>query len=58
VIVAVSRTDQTISIRLVDGTRLTLRLSDRPVRVGADDVVVFAKDEAGDRVASYFKRIP
>ena len=58
VIVAVSRTDRTISIRLADDTRLTLRLSDRPVRVGADDVVVFAKDEAGERVATYFKRIP
>jgi hypothetical protein len=58
VIVAVSPTDRTISIRLADDTRQTLRLSDRPVRVGAEDVVVFAKDEAGDRVASYFKRIP
>ena len=58
VILAVSRTDGTISIRLADGTRQTIRLSERPVRVGADDVVVFAKDEAGERVAHYFKRIP
>jgi hypothetical protein len=58
VILAVSRTDRTISIRLADGTRQTIQLSQRPVRVGADDVVVFAKDEAGERVAHYFKRIP
>ena len=58
VILAVSRTDRTISIRLADGTHQTIRLSERPVRVGADDVVVFAKDDAGERVAHYFKRIP
>jgi hypothetical protein len=58
VIVAVSRSDRTISIRIADGTRQTLQLSDRPVRVGPADVVVFAKDEAGERVAHYFKRIP
>jgi hypothetical protein len=58
VILSVSRTDRTISIKLADDTRETLLLSDRPVRVSADDVVVFAKDDAGDRAASYFKRVP
>jgi hypothetical protein len=67
VITAVNRRDRTIAIRLADGTRQTLRLSE-----GAADevdknseqagsgarVVVFVKGEAGDRVVRYFKRVP
>jgi hypothetical protein len=67
VITAVNRADRMISIRLADGTRQTLRLSDRAAAdVGkdidhADDstarVIVYFKDEAGQRVAHYFKRV-
>jgi hypothetical protein len=67
VITAVNRPDQAISIRLADGTRQTLRLSDRAAAdVGtdidrADDtarVIVYFSDEAGQRVAHYFRRVP
>jgi hypothetical protein len=67
VVTAVNRGDQTISIKLADGTRQTLRLSDRAAaEVGADmdhagdsavKVIVYFKDEAGRRVAHYFKRV-
>jgi hypothetical protein len=66
-VIAVNRGDRTISIRLADGTRQTLRLSDRAATdVGKDidragdsaaNVIVYYKDEAGQRVAHYFKRI-
>jgi hypothetical protein len=66
VITAVNRTDRTISIRLADGTRQTLQLSDRAGggvdkaidRAGGTRVIVLVKDEAGERVVHYFKRIP
>jgi hypothetical protein len=67
VVTAVNRGDRTISIRLADGTRQTLRLSDRAAaEVGKDidaagdgtaRVIVYFRDEAGQRVAHYFKRI-
>ena len=66
VITAVNRRDRTISIRLADGTRQTLRLSDSAAD-GADKVVdragvgarviVFVKGEAGERIVHYFKRV-
>jgi hypothetical protein len=66
VITAVNRRDRTIAIRLADGTRQTLRLSegaadevDNSERAGSGArVVVFVKGEAGDRVVRYFKRVP
>lgn len=66
VVTAVNRSDRTISIRLADGTRQTLRLSDRAAdgvdkaidrAGGGARVVVFVKDEAGERVVHYFKRV-
>jgi hypothetical protein len=67
VVTAVNRGDRTLSIRLADGTRQTLRLSDRAaanvgkdidhVRDGTAQVIVYYKDEAGQRVAHYFKRV-
>ena len=66
VVTAVNRPGRTISIRLTDGTRQTLRLSDRAAD-GVDKVVdragdgarviVFVKGEAGERVVHYFKRV-
>jgi hypothetical protein len=66
-VIAVNRGDRTLSIRLADGTRQTLRLSDRAAADvgkdidragdGAATVIVYYKDEAGQRVAHYFKRI-
>jgi hypothetical protein len=67
VVTAVNRDDRTISIRLADGARQTLRLSDRAAAdVGKDidragdstaKVIVYFRDEAGQRVAHYFKRV-
>jgi hypothetical protein len=67
VVTAVNRSDRTISIRLADGTRQTLRLSD-PGADGVDKatdrargdgarVIVFVKDEAGGRVVLDFRRV-
>jgi len=66
-VTAVNRAARTISIRLADGTRQTLRLSDRAAADvgkdldrtadGAARVIVYYKDEAGQRVAHYFKRL-
>jgi hypothetical protein len=66
-VTGVNRGDRTISIKLADGTRQTLRLSDRAAaNVGKDidravdgtaKVIVYYKDEAGQRVAHYFKRV-
>ena len=67
VILSVDRTDRTISLRLADGTRQTLRLSEQTAASAgkeldrADDgtnVIVLVKDEAGERVVHYFKRVP
>jgi hypothetical protein len=67
VVTAVNRGDRTISIKLADGTRQTLRLSDRAAAEAGEDiehaadstisVIVFFEDEAGQRVAHYFKRV-
>ncbi len=67
VIVNVDRRAQTISIRLADGSRQTLRLTERAASdVGKDldaatagtaKVVVYFNDEAGRRVAHYFRRV-
>jgi hypothetical protein len=67
VVTGVNRSDRTISIRLADGTRQTLRLSERAAADvgkeidragdGTAKVIVYYKDEAGQRVAHYFKRV-
>jgi hypothetical protein len=67
VVTRVDRAGQTISIRLADGSTQTLRLTDRAAmdagkevdRAAANTtrVVVYYADEAGERVAHYFKRI-
>jgi hypothetical protein len=67
VVTRVDRARRTISIRLADGSTQTLRLTDRAATdVGKDvdraatdttRVVVYYADEAGQRVAHYFKRI-
>ena len=67
VVTAVNRRDRTISIKLADGTRQTLRFSHRAATEVGDDidhagdstirVIVYFRDEAGQRVAHYFKRI-
>jgi hypothetical protein len=67
VIVHVDRRAQTIAIRLADGTRQTLRLTERAASdvgreldaagAGTAKVVVYVSDEAGRRVAHYFKRV-
>lgn len=66
-VAAVNRRDRTIVIRLADGTRQTLRLSERAAAdVGKDvdaardstaKVIVYYRDEAGKPVAHYFKRV-
>jgi hypothetical protein len=63
----VDRKGQTLSIKLADGSKETLRLTERAaadvgedVDRAADDaprVIVYYTDEAGERVAHFFKRI-
>jgi hypothetical protein len=63
----VDRRAKTISIRLADGSRQTLRLTERAASdVGKDidgaadgsaRVIVYFNDEAGERVAHFFKRV-
>jgi hypothetical protein len=67
VVTRVDREARTISIRLADGSTETLQLTERAARnvgkdvdgaaVGGAKVVVYYTDEAGRRVAHYFKRI-
>jgi hypothetical protein len=67
VVTRVDRAERKITIRLADGSIQTLRLSDRAAtdagkdvdRAAADTtkVVVYYSDEAGERVAHYFKRV-
>ena len=58
VIMDVNRPEHTIVIRLEDGTRQTLRLSDGASRAGdLGAVVVFVKNPAGERTAHHFKRV-
>jgi hypothetical protein len=66
VVTRVDRAGRKISIRLADGSRQTLRLTDRAAMdvgnevdratAGTMSVVVYYTDEAGRRVAHYFKR--
>ena len=66
-VTAVNRDKRTISIKLANGTIQTLQLSDRAASdVGKDidrasdgtvDVRVYYKNEAGQRVVHYFKRV-
>jgi hypothetical protein len=67
VITKVDRRAQTMSLRLADGSRQTLRLTERAASDvgkeldaaadGTAKVVVYVSDEAGHRVAHYFKRV-
>jgi hypothetical protein len=66
-VTAVNLGDRTISVRLADDSRQTLRLSDRAAadvkdldRAGesAANVIVYYRNEAGQRVAHYFERVP
>jgi hypothetical protein len=66
-VTAVNRNNRMISIKLANGTTQTLQLSDRAASdVGKDldrvsdgtvTVVVYYKNEAGQRVVHYFKRL-
>jgi hypothetical protein len=55
-VVAVNRSDRTVSITLEDGTRQTLRLSD-PGDAAATNVIVYYKDRPDLRIAHPFKRV-
>jgi uncharacterized protein YpuA (DUF1002 family) len=67
VVTRVDREGRTIGIRLADGSTETLQLTERAARdvgkdvdraaVGGAKVVVYYTNEAGDRVAHYFKRV-
>jgi hypothetical protein len=60
VVTGVNREERTISIKLADGTRQTLRFSDRTATDAGDasaKVILFYKDDTGQRVAHYFKRL-
>ena len=66
VVTGVDREDRTISIRLADGSTETLQLTERATRdVGMDvdraadgtKAIVYYTDDAGHRVAHYFKRV-
>jgi len=67
VVTRVDRAGRKISIRLADGSTQTLRLTERAAIDAGNDVdraavdttrvVVYYADEAGQRVAHYFKRI-
>jgi hypothetical protein len=67
VITKVDRRAKTMAIRLADGSRQTLRLTERAAAdvgrnldaagAGTARVVVYFNDEAGHRVAHYFKRV-
>ena len=65
-VVALNLADRTISVRLSDDTVQTLRLSDRAAteikEVDRADsealVIVYYRNQSGNRVAQYFKRVP
>ena len=67
VVTLVDRAGRKIAIRLADGSTQTLRLTDRAAmdvgkdvdraRANTTRVIVYYADEAGQRVAHYFKRI-
>lgn len=65
-VVAVNLREQTISVRLSDDSIQTLRLSDEAAADAKDidragdtgaHVIVYYRNEAGQRVAKYFKRV-
>jgi hypothetical protein len=68
VVTAVNRRERTISIKLADNQRRTFRLSNRAAdevdtdidraAAGTARVILYVKDEAGERVVQYIKRIP
>ena len=55
-VVAVNRSDRTVSLTLEDGTRQTLQLSD-PGDAIAGSVIIYYKDRPDQRIAHPFKRI-
>jgi hypothetical protein len=67
VITKVDRRARTLSIRLTDGSGETLRLTERAAAdvgkdlddnaVGTAKVIVYVSDDAGGRVAHYFRRL-
>jgi hypothetical protein len=57
VIMDVNPDERSISIRLEDGTRQTLRLAEASGRPDDRAVVVFVKTAAGEPTPHYFKRI-
>lgn len=67
VVTKVDRRAKTISIRLADGSRQTLQLTERAASdvgrdlddgaIGSVKVVVYFNDEVGRRVAHFFKRV-
>ena len=67
VVTNVDRRRQTISVQLADGSQQTLRLTERAASgagkdidgaaAGTAKVIVYFTDEAGQRVAHYFKRV-
>jgi hypothetical protein len=67
VITKVDRRAKTMSIRLADGSRQTLQLTERAASdvgkdidggaIGTAKAVVYVTDESGQRIAHYFKRI-
>ena len=54
-VVALNLSDRTISVRLSDDSIHTWQLSDDP---DASEVVVYFRNESGQRVAKHFKRLP
>jgi hypothetical protein len=67
VITKVDRRAKTMSVRLADGSRQTLQLTERAASdvgkdiddaaIGTAKVVVYVTDESGRRIAHYFKRV-
>ena len=58
VIMSTNPAERTLSIRLEDGTRQTLRLADAGSANERDAVVVAVMGQAGEPTPYYFKRLP
>lgn len=66
VVVRLDRRHQQITLKFIDGTTETLRLTDRAASEATDDisdaaatrVTVYYSDESGRKVAHYFKKTP
>jgi hypothetical protein len=60
----VDRRAKRLTVRLADGTAITLRLTDRAAQNAGKDVdngsqvIVYYADDGGERVAHYFKKVP